>query len=172
MANVLPPENLQKVWRCYRARFLIVGSLFALALALVAFLALMPSYFLLWSDSRFSVDSQAISQIDEEADRAELARSQALLSELAPAASATTSPVAALSRILSARPKGIAIYHLAYATGKQNTIVLGGTASTREAINTFRKSLEGDPAYKSVSVPFQDLIGTSNQFNMTIVGNF
>ena len=115
--------------------------------------------------------SSSTGKLDEQADRAELARTQALLSVLGPM-SATTSIEGIIAHTLSLRPKGISVHHITYTGGKQNSIVLNGTAQAREAVSAYQKSLQADPIFTGVAVPIEDLVGSGSSFSVTLMGNF
>jgi hypothetical protein len=167
MSNVLPVKEQKHVWAGQRQRFITLGSVAFSILAIVALLTLSPSYVLLMLNRPESLDSKLR---DDAADRTEAAKTQTLIATLLPVARATSSPMDAISEALLGRPSDITINRMTYTDGKQKTIVLGGTAPSREGINALRKGLEAKGIYESVTVPVGDLIGaTGNQFTITLV---
>src|SRR3989344_972278 len=108
MTNLLPPEELQDVRHFYRARLLTVGSFVATACAAIAFIALVPSYLVLWLDSS-SVSVLPETATDRQSDQAEYRKTQDLMKQLAPFVHATSSPTGILMRAVNVRPKGISI---------------------------------------------------------------
>ena len=172
MANVLPVENVRSVWHFYRARFILAASFVITALSLIAIAALIPSYVLLLSDTSSSQSAPSAGKIDEQADHAELARTQGLITQLSPVAFATSSPLDAIEHALLLRPKGITVARIMFTNGKQDTIVFNGTSQTRESVNAYRKVLQSDPSYASVVIPVEDLVGNGNQLTVTLSGSF
>lgn len=172
MSNVLPHERKRAVWALYRSRFVLAGSLVALASAALSFLALLPSYIALHEGGPAFSASISGNQMSDE-DRRAIAHTRDLLTVLSPLVSTTTTPTQALMLALSLRPAKVAVDHLNFTSGNPSIIMLGGSAGTREAINAYRQALAGDPHFLSASVPVGDLAAaTGGRFSMTISGNF
>ena len=173
MTNVLPQQARKGVWRTYRARFILTGSLVAIATALLSLAALSPSYFILQADESGAASQNKTDADTASADRTAILETQSLITALTPLVSATTSRAQIISTALSLRPVGMSINHITLTSGKPGTMILTGSATTISAINTYRKTLEGDQTFSSVSVPVGDLAGTQNgQFSITLTGNF
>lgn len=169
MTNVLPPERQRDVWGTYRARFIFAGSAFGLALALLAYLSLLPSYLALRADERAVPPSGP--GPGSSRDQADITRAQGLLAALKPAVDATTTPSEVLQSAIAHRPRGILVDHITYAS--PGTIVVSGVAQSRESISEYKKALLADPRFKSVSVPVGDLVGAEGgRFSITLSGNY
>lgn len=173
MTNVLPHQARKAVWRVYRARFILAGSLVALAVAALSVAALSPSYLILQSEASGASSQTKTDTGTAVQDRAAVLEAQSFITALTPLLNATTSRVEVVSQALSARPAGMTIHHITLTSGKPGTMILTGSAKNISAINTYRKALEGDRTFTSVSVPVGDLAGTQNgQFSITLTGTF
>lgn len=173
MSNVLPPEAKRATWRMYRARFLIAGSFAALAIAGFSALALVPSYLVLrvGRESAVAQNSSEMTGIQE--DRSAIAHAHALIRALSPLLSSTTTPSASIAKVVTLRPAGIVVNHIALTTGHPGALVVSGVADTAEAISRYQNALRADSSFTSASVPVGDLAGTGNgQFSITLSGNF
>ena len=172
MSNVLPQESQRTIWRNYRARFILMGSLVTLSVAALSSLALLPSYLALHSDQGSSFTSISTATSSGQGDREAITSAQSLLVTLSPHISATTTPTAAVQYALALRPKGATVNHIVYSSGDVGTIMLVGLAS-REVISAYRTALSGDPHFKSASVPIGDLAGAQDGgFSITLSGDF
>jgi len=172
MSNILPKEAKQEIWKMYRARFTVVGSLVALLTAGLCALALLPSYLALHAAETEKSSTSTPKTIATEADRAAVASLQNTLEALSPLIS-TTTPTATVIQALSLRPAGITIDHITYSGGNPATIMLVGAAATRESINGYRQALSGDSHWKTITVPVGDLTGEPGaRFSITLSGNF
>ncbi len=171
MVNVLPPEELRDVWRFYRARFVLVFSLVMIGCAIIACVALLPSFFMLWTGTNGG--SSLPKNVDPEADKAEFAHSRDLLAQLAPLANATSSPTEGLAHLILARPKGITIDRIVYSAGRPSSLIVTGLSDKRETINAFRDALQHDATFGNVNIPISDLVGATNgKFTITLTGTF
>jgi len=167
MANLLPIVEQKKIWRMYRARFMIAAAYVFFAIALLTLSALVPSYVIL-ALSTDSVESRAASteRVD---DPTAMSRAQILVDAISPLISATTTPTEIIASAISARPKLVLISKVTYAPGQ---LVLSGIAP-RESIDVFRTELGKTPLFTAVSVPVSALVGRDeNRFSITISGNF
>lgn len=141
-----------------------------IVLALLALVALVPSYLYL-VHNRPILDPAAKASADvRAAERTEAFKIQAQIGVLQSMA-ASTSVMDIVLQAIDGKPTGIVIDHISFKSDAgQNTIVLAGSGLSRENINAFRKELEGKGIYRSVSVPVGDLIGSSgNQFTVTLL---
>ena len=168
MTNVLPQKAQRHVWGMYRARFILAGSGVACVVAILAFLALLPSYLALHADGY--PESASLSAGGSTHDQADIVRARGFLSTLQPLIAATTTPSGILSSALGLRPPKVLVDHVSYTSG---TLVLSGASPSRESIDTYRKSLAADPHFTSVSVPVGDLAGAQGgRFSITLSGAF
>lgn len=173
MSNVIPEDALRKIGAVYRARSITAASLVALTAAALCAAALLPSYLALYESDR-SVPTRPFSGAKSEQQiRDELSHAQSIVSVLLPLVSATTTPVQAAQAALSARPASIRIDRITYTGGEGGALLIGGKGASRESINAYRKALDDDPHFTSVSVPVGDLAGTEDgRFSITLSGNF
>ena len=172
MSNVLPKEAKKAVRGMYRSRFIVAGSLVALFAAGFSALSLLPSYLALHAAEEVTPQSGVSKSGANSADRAAIASIQTMLKALSPLVG-TTTPTAVIIQALSLRPSNITVDHIAYSADNSGSIVLTGSAATREAINKYRQTLSGDAHWKGVSVPIGDLTGEPGaRFSITLSGPF
>src|SRR3989344_7472673 len=135
MANILPKDALTAVRNFYRARFVLVGSLISIVCGAIALLALVPAYALVGAERAVANnDDLQVVSLPPSADRDDIIRAQALVRELRSIASSTVSTLDVLDGILGARPARVAISSMSYVRGDPGTIVINGTAPSRDAI--------------------------------------
>src|SRR3989344_639255 len=171
MSNLLPHSAQLAVWRTYRTRYIIMGSLVALGVAALCALTLLQSYLALHSGSEQATSTPE--KIAYAKDREAIRRVESLLAVLSPLVAATTTPTAAIERALSLRPATVKIDHIAYTGGNGGSLMIVGSATTREAINGYRQVLAAEPLFKSVSIPVGDLTSApGSQFSVSLSGDF
>ena len=170
MANVLPLDAQKKLWRMYRARFIIAFSILMCGLAVLCGLLMIPSYFAL-RIAAVPVSSEAVMRAESAAeDTMAVARAQALVRILQPLLSATSSPAHIITSVLYERPKGVLVRHVTY-TGGQGQLLISGSAA-RDAINVYRDTLLKHPSFTSVSIPVAALVGNEGgNFSITLTGS-
>jgi Tfp pilus assembly protein PilN len=128
----------------------------------------LPSYLALHADE--SALSPALASGMGVHDQADILRAQSLLATLAPLTLATTTPSQVVAEALALRPKGVSVDHITYTSG---SVILDGTAASREGVNAYKKALGADARFTSVSVPLSDLTGAQGgHFSLTLLGNF
>ncbi len=153
----------------HRARFVSMLSLMLIGLALLAFLALIPSFGAL--EANTLSDDEMTQQSSTAAESLKsMKKSKALMTAVLPIIAATSSPMAAIEKAVSLHPKGATVIRVRYVASAHN-IQLGGTAN-REALTAYRTALENDGAFTSVSVPVAALVGSSGQYSITLGGAF
>jgi len=167
MANLLPINEQKKIWRMYRARFLIAAAYALLAVSFLALCSLVPSYLILALSTE--PDESRASSTELVDDPTAMARAQILVDAISPLIRATTTPTQIIEAAISARPKSVLVSKITYAPGQ---LVLSGIAP-REAIDVFRTELGKNLSFTAVSVPVSALVGRDeNRFSITISGNF
>lgn len=169
MTNVLPLPAQQTLWSIHRARFLTVFALVLIALSVLAYVALLPSFVALETNTLSDAEMSAQGSSATESLKS-MQKSQALLTAVAPIIYATTTPTFAMEKAIELRPKGATVSRIRY-IGSSHTIQLAGVAS-REALTAYRTALENDGLFTAVSVPVAALVGASGQFSITLSGNF
>ena len=174
MANVLPLDAQKRVWRLYRARFMVALSILIFALAVILGLSLIPSYLALSLATSPTRDVPETARA-QPADAAAIARAQALIGQFSPSLTSTSSPTALLRKAIEARPAGLTLNHLSYQAGQQSAtgeIILVGHAP-REKIAAYRNALTSAKTFSSVSLPVAALVGSDNgRFSITLRGDF
>ncbi len=175
MTNLLPLQQQKNIRRSLRARLIIVGATAATVVAIVALLALMPSYLAVRYSISASQNSAATSSLASAADRAQILELQSLTTELRPFVASTT-PTQAILFALAEKPTGISLDDITYAAGLSDAsgqIVVSGAAHTPDLIRVYQEALTKDPHFKSASVPVGALVGTNDgRFSATLTGAF
>lgn len=171
MSNLLPENSRLELRSEYRARYVLAGSLLSIGVAIFISLALVPSY------QTFSAslpkDQNSPASKEAKTDLADVSKAQALVQQLSPIVSSTSSISRAIDKALAARPKGVHIDDIQFVDGESGSIAIGGMADDRGAINAYRTSLQSVTLFTGIKLPVGDLIGTQGgRFNVTLSGNF
>ena len=173
MTNLLPEKAQRVVWSGVRARFVMTGALLMIAAAGLAVLALAPTYAVFAFASAASAAPSVSRPALDPSDVTNIAHTQGLVSQLLPLVSATTSPTDAITLALSKLSRGVKVDHITYTPGHPTSLMLVGTADTREAINAYRDALLTDKHFGSVTVPVGALVGADGgRFTVTLTGAF
>ncbi|OGG77854.1 hypothetical protein A3B35_02335 [Candidatus Kaiserbacteria bacterium RIFCSPLOWO2_01_FULL_54_24] len=174
MVNILPQDSLKTVRHFYRSRAIVAASLVASACGVVALLVLVSAYMIVNAVPASLEGSPEVTLPTSSGnDREEIVRAQILLKEFEPIASSASSSTAFIEAALSARPPGVRVQNIHITRGDPGTMVLAGTALSRDDINAYRVSLSNDTHFKSVSVPIGILAGTKDdRFTVTLTGDF
>ncbi len=169
MTNVLPLPAQRSLWNIHRARFLIVLSLVLIGLSVLAYVALLPSFVALesntLSDAEISAQGNSVTQSLKS-----MQGSQALLTAVSPVIYATSSPSLAIEKAIALRPKGATVSRIRYISSSRSIQIAG--VANREALTAYRTALENDGMFTTVSVPVAALVGASGQFSITLAGKF
>src|SRR3989344_5716945 len=151
MANVLSEDAKKQIGRLFRSRFIMVGSLAAITGAFFAFLALLPGATGLYLQHLVSNEISATPPsigAEDESERTEILRAQALVAQFSTAVSSTTPSFDALLAALAARPKGALIQEIRFVREKgKSTIALYGSAKDRTSVGLYRDALVKDPRF-------------------------
>lgn len=152
----------------------MVGSLVLIACGVVVLLALVSEYAIVSGVPGSANGSPEVTlPASSGTDREEIARTQTLINELKPLASSTASVLGLLEAALLARPSGVVVENIHLTRGDPATLILAGSASSRDDINMYRTVLTKDPRFRSVSVPIGILAGTEGgRFTVTLTGDF
>jgi hypothetical protein len=174
MANVIPKDMRQGTWAHAGARFATVGGVVLLTTALVAGLALLPSYiFLTVGTNTPVVENPTPVKNTGLTDRIGLDRTMGILQQLSPLIVATSTPSMAIARAIELRPLGIRINHMSYTAGTPSTLLLVGSTESNTALSAYRTALLSDARFVTVQVPVEALVGpVSGDFSITISGKF
>lgn len=158
LTNLLPPTRRHQLVREYYFRLGVVVSIFAVALLGVAALLLLPTYLYLTGsasekETRLAHITAALASADEVA----LSTRLAVLSKDAAAIAALSkkpSASVALRAALAVPHPGIALSGLTYVPEtKTRTLLITGTAATRETLRAYQIALEGMPGAISATLP-------------------
>lgn len=172
MSNVLPPERKRIEQSLVKARFVRTFGWVVFVGALVALIALAPSYISVRM-ARTALESALSEPESSEAAKADAltaSAAQNILSAVKPVITATSSPSSALSSALRVKPDGISIRGMAYTKGM---LTLSGTGESREIINAYRDALDQDPIFTSVVIPVAALVGAQEgKLTITLRGEF
>ena len=179
MSNLLPKERLELVWDDYRNRLILTGALVLLGAAIFAGNAFLPAYVALKVGESEQEKQNAISILQSDpnpqsrVERADILRSQTILSHIAPIVFATSSLMGILNSALELRPNGVTVSHINIVSGKGGSVIINGEASGRDEINRYRDSLSKDARFEGVSIPVDSLVGSEGgAFTITLTGNF
>ena len=158
MFTFLPHEARQAVAKEYKKRLLLIYVVIV-AFASIAWIAsLVPSYVLVTirrdemlaqkSTSTMAKDADRLTSIEKEVD---LAREKISTLNLV---TSKQSISFVLSKLFAHISPGIALNALSVTRGGTNgTLSISGVATTREALVSFSKTLEGEPFFKKVELP-------------------
>ena len=186
LTNLLPQERRHTLLYDYVFRLGVVLILFITALTLIAAILLLPTYVLLMESARtkqahLTDIKSTLSSVDETELSARLA---ALSADAATLLALTKLPSASgivRTMLAIARPS-IALSNFTYtpATSKPSkdgkssitvpgTLVISGTAATRDALRNYQLALQGAPFASSVTLPISTYAKDSNiPFTITI----
>ena len=176
MANVLPLDVRKQVWRAFRARFVLVGSLAALAGAFFTFLALLPGMTGLYLQNLVSEDTSTVSlpASGDANNRIEILRAQSLVTQFSTIISSTTPAFDAFLAALQARPQGALIREIRYTKeGERSSIIVYGSAKDRTSISLYRDALAKDTRFQNILIPASALAGAEEgRYSITLTGKF
>lgn len=179
MSNLLPKERLDLVWEDYRSRLILTGALVFLGAAILAGNAFLPAYVALKVGENAQEQQKASSLLQSDpnpqsrAERADILRSQNMLTNVTPIVSATSSLTETLTSALERRPNGVLVNRINVVSGKSGSVVITGDANGREEINQYKDALSKDARFEGVSIPVGTLVGSGGgAFTITLTGNF
>lgn len=177
MTNVLPHDELVRMARSARAKFILTGALVCAGAAFAGIVALSPAFFVVYFARVASPEGSGAVATEQEmqrkADQEAAGRIRVLLQEIASATTKHMSASDAIAGAYTLRPAGITIGGVAYTAGTPGTITLVGSAKTREDVSAFRDALARDARFEHVSVPVAALVGAlEGNFTITLTGKF
>lgn len=164
--TLLPEEEIRKLRKEYRIRFIIILFFFISCAIIIGILSLFPSYILSRNQGsqaeksreelQKSREERGIAQVEKELDQ-----SKKIINEIdAELPKAVFSDL--VTSIASHRTSSILIsdFELKSTQAKGTTtveIVIQGKALTRDALLSFKKSLDQDKRFSSAELPISDL---------------
>lgn len=160
LTNLLPSERQRSLTRDYYLRLSVIVLWFVSALTFIAMVLLLPTYILLTDNARakeryLATVESSVTSADEASLSARLAslnNSATTLVALAQAPSASSF----IRSVLALPRPGVALSQLVYTppTAKgPGTLVISGTAVTRDALRNYQLALEDAPFARSAALP-------------------
>lgn len=160
ITNLLPPDRQRSLARDYYLRLSVVIVWFVFALTLISMVLLVPTYIFLTDSARtkekyLATVESSITSADEASLSARLtslnnsATTLVLLAQ-APSASAFIRAMLALPR------PGVTLSQFVYTPPTMKgpgTLLVSGTAATRDALRTYQLALENAPFAQSAALP-------------------
>lgn len=178
MINLIPNEEKKMMIKDFYYRLVTVILLMLSLVALIASVALLPSYFLS-SVKKNVINEQLDKEIVEEIssyDQQTLLTVSALDSKLSLLEKSERDKFLVsdrvISEILSNRISNIKITQISFENNeiKGKQISIRGTAPSRERLTLFRRALESNPLFKEVDLPISNFIKGSNiQFYLSLI---
>lgn len=180
MINLIPNEEKKKMARVFYFRVVILSLLMLGFVVSFATLALVPSYILSEAKEKLIDEKLAIQKSEPVPvlDQAIASAIQALDKKLSIVEGISGNKFLVsdniINEILESQVSNIKITSINYddsgVDGKR--VGISGTAHSREALLLFRRSLEYNPAFKSVNLPIENFVkGADIQFSLNIILN-
>jgi hypothetical protein len=173
MFNLLPESLKRELISEYNLRKISIGLVFIFIIQLSSIIFIFPS----WIISRTREDGLAlqlekINQINLSSDaNAIKERIKSINNEINLLNTALEYPKLALiiDHVLTRKTSETRLNSFSFSVGKNNTLVLKGTSSTRESLVAFADSLRNGGFFKSVDLPVSNLAKSRNiDFSMTL----
>lgn len=176
LTNLLPPEYRQALSRDFLLRLGVVAIALLTILVLAAGALLIPTYAFLQISAdakkeRLTNLESSLSSKDEKglsARLATLAANAAKLANLSSAVSVSTT----MSSVLALSRPGITLSTLSYTSAAGDslaTLVVSGSATTREALRKYQLTLQESPLVRSATLPVSAYANDTNiMFSITI----
>ena len=178
MINLIPNQEKKKMVKDFYFKLSFLSILMLCFSLFIAILALLPAYFL--SSSRNNINSQKLETQKNEPvplfDQETSAIIKDINTKLNLIESAEKNKFSVSEKVINSlflkKISSIKINQISYKNvnpeGKK--ISISGTASSREALLSFRQALEDDPSFKSVDLPISNFVkGTNIQFYLTLI---
>jgi Tfp pilus assembly protein PilN len=157
--NLLPPERMRALVNSYYARLVVVGLVLFTGVTLTTGVLLFPSYVYLHDTLAAKESSLGRSGREDTAEKSLVAaRTAALQSRATILANAVQGrSTSVLLRDVLAVPRiGITLVGFNYtpaAANKQGTMLISGTARSRDELHAYQLALKGAPFVASVDLP-------------------
>src|SRR3989344_3232245 len=167
MFNLLPHQQRKIIYKEYNSRRIILALNFLNLTGLIALVLLVPPFFLI--NLKHNASEEEIKNLEAEipelknAENLELLASQTMDKIKVLGDSPTLSPLSVWEKIIQHKSAGIKIESFNYTNETAGMkIVIRGTASSREALTRFARSLESEKEFKAVDLPVSSLTRDKN----------
>ncbi len=171
MINLLPIEEKKNLRRQYNKRLTLVCMTMFLFLAIASMIALLPSYLL--SIAKDKIETSRAMALKNKGELTTDPTTALLVlatnTKLDSLSMNGTSPTLAFDSIIDKKMPTIKLTDFSYQKKDKNkkgtalaTISISGTASSRDSLLSFKKSLEGDTHFSGINLPVSDLVKNSN----------
>jgi hypothetical protein len=177
MTNLLPVALRQR--QAHRRILVLVGTLGVVAVSSALFVvaALTPAYLAASTEIK-NIQARTVTPEKERALAIKKEKETVLAlkktTDALTALSQSGTGVAMIEKTLSVRPVGTLVTALTFTTrGATSTLILEGTAKTRDAVIEYVSTIEKLPGVVSAEVPITSLAKADDTtFNLTVTGNF
>ncbi|MDB5244855.1 MAG: hypothetical protein JWN18_725 [Parcubacteria group bacterium] len=175
LTNLLPPERQREIARDYIVRVSTVAVMLVTILVVVAGALLLPLYVYLAQAA--SVKAERLRSVETTLGSSEDVSLSERLTALTSDAStlgmlaSSTSVAATIRNVLGIAHAGASLTSLNYTPAMgAGTVVLSGTAATRDALSTYKLALERSALSKSVVLPVSSFAqDTKISFTITLI---
>ena len=175
MHNLLSYESKKKIKKEYRLRLLVLFLASTLALSLILFLSLIPSYiFSMTREKTIANEKTAIqkSVVSLESENLnQLLRSTKEKVESLKEGNNDLSIYVIIEKVLSRRNAGVNIlgFRFTPSDGLSRNLTVDGVAGSRDSLVQFRKNLEQEKLFDQVSLPVSNFAKQSEiDFTLTL----
>jgi hypothetical protein len=174
MFNLLPQNEKSNLEHEYRLRFAVVGLFLFCSLGTVAFIALIPSFFLSHQKESVIAESYALLNKDEALGSKSKLEEVLAVTEKEVKALKTAIPVSyayeLIADVIHAKPADIKVSGIRITKNKtgSRSLALIGQANDRESLLAFARSLEQEKDFVKVTVPVSNFVEAEN-INYSIV---
>jgi hypothetical protein len=159
LLNFLPPERTKALSRVYYTRLAVVVLGMVTALALVGAVLMIPTYTYLaqtLESKRALLGSREQTPAPDEPRSAERAEALGQRIRLLKTVAAAPSPSVTLREVLAVPHESISIFNLHYlpkTAEKEGTVMISGTAASRETLHAYQRALEATTFARTVDLP-------------------
>ncbi len=173
MINLLPNENKIANKKDYLRRLFTVAGVFSFIIITVSLILFLPAFFSLFFEGRDLAAQLAVlkegdasvgtknvysdlNDLNSKLSFYEKNKDEVVISVL-------------IAKIVSLKTNGVKINYFKYEKDKNARIMINGKSANRSDLINFKKKLEDDESFSSISSPLSNLLkDTDINFNMTI----
>lgn len=174
MINLLPTEDKVANKKDYLSRLFVVAGILIFIIVTISFVLFLPVFLSLFFEEKdlarqLDVLRQDDSSVEAEKIYAELGVLNARLALYEKNNNEVRQVSALIKKIISFKTDGIRISSFRYEKDKDGKIIIIGKSDSRSDFVDFKKKLEDDKSFSSVSSPLSNLLKeTDISFTMTI----